>query len=262
MRPLAVGRGELDVWLLPPPDSPRDVPGHELDDRERRRAEAYRRPEDRQMYIAAHVGLRRVLAVYTGLAPHRISLGGERHGGGGERHGRPVVLGVPGAPQFSLSHSHGLALVVVAQSRVGADVQRVPSPGTAEVCLPTLHPAERRELSGLREADRTAAFGRLWARKEAYLKGLGTGLARGADRDYLGEGGLAARPPGWMVGNLPLCPTHVGAAALLGSGDRQVVMRAVGAEYLYGLDAVERLQALPPGLRSMLRDPHTMPEGR
>ncbi|MEU8592067.1 4'-phosphopantetheinyl transferase superfamily protein, partial [Streptomyces sp. NPDC048664] len=251
---LAVGVEELDVWLLPPPDSPRDVPGHELDDRERERAEAYRRPEDRRMYLAAHVGLRRVLSVYTGLEPHRITLGGERHGGDGERHGRPVVLGVPGAPQFSLSHSHGLALVVVSGVRVGADVQRVPSRETTEACLPTLHPLEREELSARGEPARTAAFGRLWTRKEAYLKGLGTGLARGADRDYLGEGRPAARPVGWVVGNLPLCPTHIGAAALLGSGDRQVVMRAVGAEHLYARDAVERLRAMPPGLRSVLRD--------
>lgn len=180
VRRLAVARGELDVWLLPPPDSPRDVPYDELDAYERGRADSYRRPDDRQMYAAAHVGLRRVLAGYTGIEPSRLNLAGERYNGNGERHGRPVVLGVPGgAPQFSLSHSHGLAIVVVAESRVGADVQRLPSPQTAEACLPALHPAEREELEKIPEHERTMAFGRLWTRKEAYLKGLGTGLTRG-----------------------------------------------------------------------------------
>ncbi|MCX4610353.1 MULTISPECIES: 4'-phosphopantetheinyl transferase family protein [Streptomyces] len=256
VRRLAVARGELDVWLLPPPDSPRDVPYDELDAYERGRADSYRRPDDRQMYAAAHVGLRRVLAGYTGIEPSRLNLAGERYNGNGERHGRPVVLGVPGgAPQFSLSHSHGLAIVVVAESRVGADVQRLPSPQTAEACLPALHPAEREELGKIPEHERTMAFGRLWTRKEAYLKGLGTGLTRGADLDYLGEAGLAERPTGWVVGNLPLCSTHIAAVALAGTGDRPVAIRAVPTAYLYAPDAVERLVEMEPGLRSMLRDP-------
>jgi 4'-phosphopantetheinyl transferase len=138
---------------------------------------------------------------------------------------------------------------------VGADVQRLPSPQTAEACLPALHPAEREELGKIPEHERTMAFGRLWTRKEAYLKGLGTGLTRGADLDYLGEAGLAERPTGWVVGNLPLCSTHIAAVALAGAGDRPVAIRAVPTAYLYAPDAVERLVEMEPGLRSMLRDP-------
>ncbi|MET9520704.1 4'-phosphopantetheinyl transferase superfamily protein [Streptomyces sp. NPDC002994] len=250
-----VGQGELDVWLLPPPDTPRDIPMSELDAYERGRADAYRRSDDRRMYAAAHVGLRRILAVYTGIAPSRIVLAGERYDGEGRRYGRPKVLGVPGiAPEFSLSHSHGLAVVVVAEVRVGADVQRLPSAETTEACLPALHPAEQAELGGLPELERPVAFGRLWTRKEAYLKGLGTGLTRGADLDYLGEAGLAERPAGWVVGNVPLCHSHVAAVALSGSGDRRIAMRAVPPECLYAPDAVERIGALEPVLRTVVRD--------
>ncbi|RKE19888.1 4'-phosphopantetheinyl transferase superfamily protein [Streptomyces sp. TLI_171] len=247
-------RTPLDIWLLPPPDSPRDIPATELNAYERHRAESYRRTDDRQMYLAAHVGLRRVLAVYTGIDPEHLRLGGERYDGNGARQGRPRVLGVPGAPQFSLSHSHGLALVVVSEDRVGADVQRLPSPQTVAAVLPSLHPAEQIELESLPPAEQPAAFGRLWVRKEAYLKGLGTGLARGADADYLGEAGLAARPAGWVVGNLPLCLSHVAAVALRGDGDRAIVMRSVPPEYLYAAHGAVRLIAgMPPGLRTVLR---------
>ncbi|WP_328973664.1 4'-phosphopantetheinyl transferase family protein [Streptomyces sp. NBC_00239] len=251
---LSVGHGELDVWLLPPPDSPRDVPVGELDAKEMQRAEAYRRPDDRRMYTAAHVGLRRVLAVYTGIAPHLLCITGEKHDGLGGRNGRPRVLGVPGAPQFSLSHSHGLALVAVAGSRIGADVQRIPDPATAAACLPALHPAERAELEELHGSEQTVAFGRLWTRKEAYLKGLGTGLARGADLDYLGEYDASRRPEGWVVGNLPLCASHVAAVAVLGSGDRRIVMRAVPDTLLYAREAAERIAGVEPGLHTVLRD--------
>ncbi|MER5779893.1 4'-phosphopantetheinyl transferase superfamily protein [Streptomyces sp. NPDC002039] len=261
---LPLGDGQLDVWLLPPPESPRDVPMGDLDDRELRRAEAYRRSDDQRMYAAAHVGLRRVLAVYTGIAPRNLAIAGERYDGSGGRNGRPRVLGVPGAPQFSLSHSHGLALVAVAETRVGADVQRIPSAGTAEACLPALHPVEREELERLPEDRRTAAFGRLWTRKEAYLKGIGTGLARGTHLDYLGEQRAPDRPEGWVVGNLPLCDGHVAAVAILGDGDHRIVMRAVPDTLLYAPEAAERLAGVEPGLRTVLRDhrPRSSPSAR
>ncbi|MBD0707902.1 MULTISPECIES: 4'-phosphopantetheinyl transferase family protein [unclassified Streptomyces] len=251
---LAVRTGEVDVWLLPPSASPLDVPGHELDPRERERAASYLRARDRRTYLAAHVGLRRVLAAYTGVAPGRIVLAGERSGPDGRRRGRPEVVGASGAPQFSLSHSHGLALVAVAAVRIGTDVQRVPAAGTVRACLPALHPAERRELLALPEARRAAAFGRLWTRKEAYLKGLGTGLARAPDLDCLSEADPSARPPGWVVGNVPLCRSHAAAVALSGSGDQRVTLRSVPEEILYARDAVERIARMGPGARTVLRD--------
>ncbi|MFD8720579.1 MULTISPECIES: 4'-phosphopantetheinyl transferase family protein [Streptomyces] len=250
---LEVGASDLHIWLLPPPASERDVPVGELDIEERRRAAAYRRQEDRQMYAAAHVGLRRVLSVYTGVAPQRLPLGREWCEECEERHGRPVLVDLPGAPEFSLSHSHGLAMVAIARTRVGVDVQVLPSPSTVEACLSSLHPAEQQEITRLSEDRRQMAFARLWSRKEAYLKGLGTGLARAADIDYLGEAAESWRPTGWAVRNVPLCDGHVGAAAAAGDKDWRVSMYSVPAEWLYARDAVERIATVEPGLRTVLR---------
>ncbi|MFD1273411.1 hypothetical protein ACFQ51_21880 [Streptomyces kaempferi] len=123
------------MWLLPPPDSPRDVPYDELDTHERGRADSYRCP------TTARCTPRRMWDC-AGSWPdtpvsNRASSTSRRAAQGQRRTARPAaVLGVPGgAPQFSLSHSHGLAIVVVAEARVGADVQRLPSAETVEVCL-------------------------------------------------------------------------------------------------------------------------------
>ncbi|MGW1189195.1 4'-phosphopantetheinyl transferase superfamily protein [Streptomyces sp. NPDC002559] len=55
---------------------------------------------------------------------------------------------------------------------------------------------------------RPTAFARLWARKEAYLKGLGTGFGRGIAADDV-RGDL----PGWCVTDLPAGPGHAAVAA-------------------------------------------------
>lgn len=248
-----MGPSDLHIWLLPPPASPREAPADELDRYERQRAAAYRRQSDRQLYVAAHVGLRRVLSVYTGVAPQRLPIGREWCEECGDRHGRPVLVDLPGAPEFSLSHSRGLALVAVARTRLGVDVQALPSQETVDACLPLLHPAERQEIARIPADERRTAFARLWSRKESYLKGLGTGLARAADLDYLGEAAESWRPAGWTVRNMPLCPSHVGAVALTGEKDWRAAMHQVPAEWLYARDAVERISAVEPGLRTVLR---------
>ncbi|MEU6731728.1 4'-phosphopantetheinyl transferase superfamily protein [Streptomyces physcomitrii] len=176
---------------------------------ERRRARLFRRPADRRQYESAHLVLRRLLADHTGLAPERLEFGRE-----GGRRGKPRLLGSPVPVHFSLSHSHGLVAIALAADPVGVDVQRVPGARTVERCLPSLHPAERAELTALPESERPDAFALLWTRKEAYLKGLGTGLARPLAADYLGSGGLAARPPDWTVHNTAARPGHAAAAAL------------------------------------------------
>jgi 4'-phosphopantetheinyl transferase len=174
-----------------------------LDARERRRARAFARTADRARYVTAHTELRRLLAVRLGIAPRQVTLALEPCPVCGARHGRPAVAA--GTPHFSLAYSGDLCLIALADIPVGVDMERVPPPDAAAGLARDLHPWERAELAALPEEERPLAFTRAWVRKEAYLKGLGTGLARGLSTDYLGTGAAPPEgPSGWTITDIAM----------------------------------------------------------
>ncbi|POX45972.1 phosphopantheine-transferase PgaX [Streptomyces sp. Ru72] len=206
----APGCTDAELWLVRPSGPPGSADLAVLDAAERRRAAAFRRPARAAPYVAAHVALRHLLGERLGVRPERVVL--RREAGG-----RPVLDDHPPAVHFSLSHSGGVALLGIADRVIGVDVQRLPGASTVELCGGRLHPAERGELLARPPADQSTYFARLWARKEAYLKGLGTGLRRPLDADYLGDGsaGSPDRPAGWTVLDVPCPPGFAAALALL-----------------------------------------------
>lgn len=245
---LTVAPGELHLWVLPRPwthTDPAPLPVDELDESELGRAAGLLRTGDRVRYLSAHVALRRLLSAYTGIAPRALRLGRDRCPCCGGPHGRPVLLDRPQDlradwPHFSLSHSHQVAVVAFATATVGVDVQRVPSATAVRLCLADLHPAEQAELAAVPGRRRPTAFAQLWTRKEAYLKGLGTGLRRDLAADYLGGGrDSPGRPPGWSVTDLPGPPGHVAAAAVHSTDHRRTVVRTLSADCLHADDATE-----------------------
>ncbi|WP_329543386.1 MULTISPECIES: 4'-phosphopantetheinyl transferase superfamily protein [unclassified Streptomyces] len=247
---LPVGTGRVHLWVIGSQwagDHPERMVTSELDDRERERAAAFVRPLDRLTYLMAHIALRRLLTAYTDIPPAQLPLGRDTCPCCGGPHGRPVLHGTP--LHFSLSHSHGIALISIAAAPLGVDVQRVPTLQTAHLCLPEMHPAEQQELNALPETERPRAFGRLWTRKEAYFKGLGTGLGRELHCDYLGERtgpDAPARPRGWRVQTVPSCPEHVAALAVAAPADApplDITARRLPTECLYTDDATERIAA-------------------
>ncbi|MFF9280306.1 4'-phosphopantetheinyl transferase family protein [Streptomyces griseosporeus] len=243
---------ELSLWLLrsPSPDSAAAarLAVRELDDAEVRRAALFVRPADRVQYLSAHIALRRILAATTGCPPESLRLGREPGPLLSPRTSRPVLRHPPVPVHFSLSHSHGLILIGTAASAVGVDVQRTPTIEAVRVVGPGLHPAEWRELLALPEPRRPAAFAQLWTRKEAYLKGLGTGLVRGPAMDYLGLGTDADAPPGppgWIVRDVLVGPHHAAAAALAVAVEPRITLRTLPVACLYDGDAGLPLSAAP-----------------
>ncbi|WP_328718445.1 4'-phosphopantetheinyl transferase superfamily protein [Streptomyces sp. NBC_00247] len=188
-----------------------------LDESERERAAAFRRPQDRAMYLASHTALRVLLGGVLALPPARVTLVRLACPGCGALHGRPAVAGPAGGRvHFSLSHTDGLALVALAARPVGVDVERLPSVATAMDVSTALHPAERAELERMAATERPAAFARCWTRKEAYLKGTGEGLAGEAlGGAYLGTGpSPGAQPVGWTVVDAEVPAGFAGAYAV------------------------------------------------
>nr|WP_276607400.1 4'-phosphopantetheinyl transferase superfamily protein [Kocuria sediminis] len=100
-----------------------------------------------------------------------------------------------------------MVLVATAEREVGVDVEHVQDPAAAEQVLSLLHPAEIAALRALPAADRPAAVTTVWARKEALLKALGSGLFRDLSVDDVGAGPVPGRPVAdWRILDLALPP--------------------------------------------------------
>jgi 4'-phosphopantetheinyl transferase len=183
-----------------------------LDAQERARAAAFVRAADRDRYRLAHIGLRQLLGAYLDTDPAAVPLCREPCPGCGGPHGRPAV---PGAPlHFSLSHSGDLVLLAFAGSAIGVDVEALPSAEIAAEVGRTLHPAECAELDALAASERPAGFARCWTRKEAYLKGVGTGLAGGLSLTYVGTGQHPAPLAEWWLADVPVDEGYAAACAV------------------------------------------------
>ncbi|MCP3820828.1 4'-phosphopantetheinyl transferase superfamily protein [Streptomyces sp. A3M-1-3] len=185
-----------------------------LDGSELRRAAAFRKDADRDIYGAVHVGLRLLLGSYLGVDPAEVPFVREDCPSCGGPHGRPAVQGAP--LHFSITHSGDLGLLAFAGTPVGVDAEVVPAGVVANEVGPLLHPREAGELARLDAESRPGAFVRAWARKEAYLKGLGTGLARSMSADYVGTGRVPAAGPGdWLISDVVVGDGHAAAVAVL-----------------------------------------------
>ena len=177
-RPVRLERDEVHLWWrrmgeteLPP--SSRTW----LSDDERRRLERFQRANDARTYLEKRVFQRSILAAYLGCEPAALEIepGDD---------GKPVLVGPFTDLSFNLSRSGDWLLLGLAYGRaVGVDVERVDrwlrdEEELSRLAARVLTPLERNCLEQLGRDARPAALVRAWARKEAVLKALGTGLAR------------------------------------------------------------------------------------
>lgn len=188
-----------------------------LDAKERAKATAFRFPLDRAHFIASHCALRRILGAHLKRGPEDIQLSRAACPVCGASHGRPVVEG--SSLQFSLSRRAGYCLIALAPTVVGVDLEVYPKVGVADELSNMLHPREQALLQLTSTEQRGAVFAQVWTRKEAYLKGLGIGLARGTGQDYVAEDVQVAD---WKLYNVA---APAGLAAALAVKDPPVVQK-------------------------------------
>ena len=157
-----------------------------------------------ETWAAAHVLVREVLGRATLTPPNKVRVWpGE--------HGKPLTGGV----EFSLSHTGALVLIGLGRLPLGVDVEALPSGQAATQVAGCLHPRETAELLALTPDRRAEAFARLWVRKEAMLKAIGTGLLRDPAADYIGAGEDPVAPiAGWRIYDLALPGNTAHQAAL------------------------------------------------
>ena len=194
-------------------------PGHarlvaSLSDAERQRAARYRFADGARRFSLARAWLRHVLGAELGMPAAAVDLP--------DGPGKPR-LGASTGPCFSLARSADLAVVAVAPFEVGVDVEHLDQAVDGAAALACTG-GEAAALHRLPTGERVEAFLRLWTAKEAYLKGIGTGLAVAPESVEVGVGSGPLAPVGapggarWWVREFRPRPGFVGAVSAEGPG--------------------------------------------
>ena len=235
--PVRLTGREIHVWLADP-DRLAD-PAIEarclelLDDAEAKRNERMLVTSARREFLVGRWLVRRGLSRYVDVDPRDWSFEENEHG-------RPSV----GAPaladdlRFNLSHTRGLAALVVAVGReVGVDVEAVDrSLDLVPIARRKFAPPEAERVVGAAETEQVERFFRYWTLKEAFLKAKGVGLSLGLDRFWFTfpeEGcveaefapALGDRPDRWRFSLLRVSRRHRLALALESLDASAVVTR-------------------------------------
>ena len=128
---------------------------------------------DRNDFVVTRGALRVLLAKYLKCSPKEIHFNCNPRG-------KPFLIlnDWDRKVQFSISHSHGMALLAFAvELRLGVDVELVLPDFACDDLAPRYFSQEEvLELRALPSSLRTEGFFRCWTRKEAYIKARGEGL--------------------------------------------------------------------------------------
>jgi 4'-phosphopantetheinyl transferase len=180
IRPTIPVAGEVHIWVTPLDRQSAELTRLEryLSTDERLRSDRLLHRQTRDRFVAGRGFLRETLAMYLGLQPADLRFAtGE--------HGKPRLIEVAGSGQlcFNLSHGDDRAILAVASNcEVGIDLERIrDNLPFREMAQRFYSSRERAELFSLPEDRQLTAFFRCWTRKEAYLKGCGSGFSQPAD---------------------------------------------------------------------------------
>jgi 4'-phosphopantetheinyl transferase len=221
---LAADEIHLWSWPLDLPASRIEALRRALSEEEGRRADRFRTGQLRNRFVAGRGTLRSVLARYLGLQPRQLQLTYEPLG-------KPVLATAvgPGRLHFNISHSHGLALLAVADGReVGVDLEQIrPMPNAARLVERFFSPQENRQWRRLPPEAQPTAFFQAWTRKEAWLKAIGSGLSfplsqfcvsllPGEQARVLSIRGDTAEAAQWWLDSCEPSPGYVAAVAVQG----------------------------------------------
>ncbi len=196
-RPGLPEEGAVEIWRAAL-DAPLDLPTEWLDAGERGRLSRLRTETLRRRWGAARWALREVLGRYLDEDPASLELVADEQG-------KPGLTGASSGLQFNLSHSAALALIAVAPTAVGIDVEATERQRDfLALAERWLEPGAATLVRAAAPARRGAVFYAAWTQHEARLKCHG--------------GGIAGGPPGApvAVGAVPVGSGYAAAVAIPG----------------------------------------------
>jgi len=162
----------VDIWTIPLTlELPENLP---LSAAEMSRAREYQ-PAPRRTFVIGRYAVRCILAAYLQTLPEQVMFQTNAFG-------KPSLAGISSEIQFNVSHSADLAVCAVTQSaQIGIDIEyiRLIEPIDDMQAMAQLYFADQeyQQFMQLPVAEQLEAFFALWTRKEAFIKGVGQGLA-------------------------------------------------------------------------------------
>lgn len=221
-----LAEGEVHIWqaALDLPEEQLAACWRLLDADERERAGRFHFERDRRRFAAGRGQLRAVLGRYLATPPAEVAFAYSAYG-------KPMLGGPVGLTlHFNLAHSEERALLALCRSGpVGVDIERVqPTIDAQGLARHFFAPEEQAALRELGPESAPQAFFRIWACKEAYIKGHGHGLSLPLDSFAieLGQGGprllYSRRDPGsaWRLCELEVGAGYTAAVATASQGLR------------------------------------------
>ena len=217
---------DVEVWRLDCAGDRDAVDAFEapLNTDERARLGMMRSRLARRHFAAGRWLVRHVLARRFGCTTAEVALTEGAHG-------RPTL--VSGDLDFNISHVGSRVVLALSTARVGIDIEALDRPMRwRSIARRFFSAAENAAIEACAEGDRRTAFLRVWVRKEAFVKALGTGVATGLDRFDVSAGAegalIAARLEGvraseWSIRDFDSGPGHIGAVAARAAGTRLVI---------------------------------------
>lgn len=172
----AMGLNEIHIWLLSLDKNVAQVEQLRalLSADEQMRADRFLSEKDRNRFIVGRSALRSLLGNYLGIHPVKVQF----------------IYGNQGKPalatscntldiKFNISHSASIAIIAITINRnVGIDIERIRNlPEAEQIAEQVFSRSENVTLSASPIAKKMEIFFKLWVRKEAYVKGCGTGLS-------------------------------------------------------------------------------------
>jgi 4'-phosphopantetheinyl transferase len=180
---------------------------------ERAHCEKLRTEQLRHDYLATRALCRATLSRYTDVAPPEWRFGASVHG-------KPKIIGPAefSSLRFSLAHTSGLVICLVSRAgEVGVDTEETSRVvDVAQMARHFLTPREQIHLENLPAHARVVRFFEQWVLREAYLKGIGKGIAQAPERLTMrfGENGRPLPIRTWQFFLCQPSEKHIAAAAV------------------------------------------------
>jgi 4'-phosphopantetheinyl transferase len=131
--------------------------------------------------------------------------------------GKPALVGVTDAPAFNLAHSGNWCVCAVAKAgEIGIDIETLNTElDYAKLAELFFSVAEKRCLQACPQHRRRRFFFRIWTRKEAWLKGKGSGFSDPVqDIGTTHLSGSYTHDGTWWLRSFPVARHYLGALAL------------------------------------------------